>query len=147
MLYPSSQQLPPVGDTPLYRQDVNTTGGAAGFNLYRHFKKTIFFDVVQRQAGDGQQPFRDELKRLGNGEFTERDWEKWCSRNLDLLPHMERLEFQVSGLFTLSYLQVIVTTPFLTHHTLLGRLDCVQSFLGYEPLSILCHSSMLQLKY
>ena len=28
-------QLPPVGDSPLYRQNVDTPGGAAGFNLYR----------------------------------------------------------------------------------------------------------------
>ena len=86
------KQLPPVGDFALY----HNSGGkwVAGFNLYRHFKDVIFFNKIQRQTGDDQKQFRDQLERLGNGEFTKSDWMKWQARSLDKLCPAERLDFE-----------------------------------------------------
>ena len=88
-------QLPPVGDTALYKRSTTT---AHGFNLYRKFTDVIFFDRIQRQEGDDQKQFREQLERLGKGQFTEEDWNNWKVRNLDLLPSAEREAFINSGL-------------------------------------------------
>lgn len=88
------KQLPPVGDSSLYNV---TSKKAMGYNLYRHFEDTIIFDVIQRQQGDDQQLFREELQHLGDGKFTLQDWNKWRSRTLDLLPPDERHDFLDNG--------------------------------------------------
>ena len=88
-------QLPPVGDTALYKRSTNT---AHGYNLYRRFTDVIFFDRIQRQEGDDQKEFREQLERLGKGQFTEEDWSKWKDRNLDILPPAEREAFIKGGL-------------------------------------------------
>ena len=84
------KQLPPIGDTPLYNRSATS---AAGFNLYREFKDTLFFDQIQRQEGEENREFREQLGRLAEGKFTVNDWEKWKGRNLDSLPPEERDEF------------------------------------------------------
>ena len=89
------KQLPPVGDTALYKRTCST---AHGFNLYQKFKDVIFFDKIQRQEGDDQKEFRGQLERLGKGQFTEDDWEKWKDRNLDMMPPAERKAFIDTGL-------------------------------------------------
>ena len=121
------KQLPPVGDSPLYRREVNSPTSAAGYNLYReahylvhskfgevssccrwtctlpdpvwvlffntapfyaslyrHFRKTIFFTTAQRQVGDEQSEFREQLNRLAIGKFTQADWECWCTREVGM---------------------------------------------------------------
>ena len=91
----SPLQLPPVGDAALYKR---TTTTAHGFNLYRKFTDVVFFDRIQRQEGEDQKEFREQLERLGKGQFTEEDWNKWNDRNLDLLPSDEREAFINGGL-------------------------------------------------
>ena len=78
------KQLPPVFDKPLYQNPAGKKSGvsktkeaSAGHNLYQLFKHVIIFDRVERQAGDDQALFRDELSRLSNGTFSEQDWQKW----------------------------------------------------------------------
>ena len=101
------KQLPPVADAALFversitaRGKKTRTGGSrsaapdnSGYNLYRHFDKSIIFDHVQRQEGESQRQFREELGRLGRGEFTQADWRRWRTRALDLLPATERKAF------------------------------------------------------
>ena len=94
-MYGSPLQLPPVGDAALYKR---TTTTAHGFNLYRKFTDVVFFDRIQRQEGEDQREFREQLERLGKGQFTEEDWNKWQDRNLDLLPSEEREAFINGGL-------------------------------------------------
>ena len=86
------RQLPPVFDKALF----HNSGGkwVIGYNLYRCFKNTVIFTKVQRQEGEGQKDFRAQLERLGNGEFTSKDWEKWSQRSLKRLPPQERLTFE-----------------------------------------------------
>ena len=86
------RQLPPVFDKALF----HNSGGkwVIGHNLYRCFKNTVIFTKVQRQEGEGQKDFRAQLERLGNGEFTSKDWEKWSQRSLKRLPPQERLTFE-----------------------------------------------------
>ena len=43
------KQLAPIGDKSLYSRSATS---AAGFNLYREFKDTIFFNRIQRQEGE-----------------------------------------------------------------------------------------------
>ena len=62
-------QLPPVGDAALYKR---TTKTAHGFNLYRKFTDVVFFDRIQRQEGEDQKEFREQLERLGKGQPVHR---------------------------------------------------------------------------
>ena len=91
------KQLPPVCDTALFNTKNRKKGepkpDQTGHNLYLQFKKSIVFDRIQRQDGDDQKDFREELTRLGNGEFTEQDWRKWQERDLEKLPQSEQAEF------------------------------------------------------
>jgi hypothetical protein len=57
------KQLPPVADSSLYNSRVKDP---TGFNLYQLFTDTIIFEKVQRQDGDEERPFREELQRLGD---------------------------------------------------------------------------------
>ena len=88
------KQLPPVGDSSLYNAKSKKP---MGHNLYRLFHDTIFFDTIQRQEGADQQPFREELQRLSDGNFNLQDWTEWRSRTLDLLPFNERQDFLNNG--------------------------------------------------
>ena len=89
------KQLPPVLDTALYRKD---TKKKHGFHLFRLFTKVIKFKKVQRQDGDAQASFRQELCGLGDGTFSPEDWRKWSTRSLDLLPPAEREDFINNGI-------------------------------------------------
>ena len=90
------KQLPPVCDSSLYNDKAKKP---MGYNLYQLFKDTIIFDQIQRQEGEEQKPFREELKRLGDGEFSLSDWHKWRARSLDLLPPGERKIFLKNGIY------------------------------------------------
>ena len=57
-----------------------------GHDLHRHVEKVIFLDKIQRQEGEAEKYFREDLFCLANGTFTEEDWKKWCSQDLDTLP-------------------------------------------------------------
>ena len=89
------KQLPPVGDSSLY---VTDSKKPRGFNLYQLFDKVVFFDIVQRQTGDDQEQFRQDLQSLGNGEFSLDSWKRWRSRALDLLPPEEQNLFFETGI-------------------------------------------------
>ena len=81
------KQLPPVGDSPLYN---GSAKNPRGYNLYQLFKEVVIFEQVQRQLGDHQALFRQELQSLGNGTFTEDSWQRWKARALDQLPPAEQ---------------------------------------------------------
>ena len=86
------KQLPPVLDSALHTDKIGKW--RAGHNLYRHFEDTIKFTKVERQLGDAQKEFRDELERLSNGEFTKADYDKWKKRCLNKLSPEERRNFE-----------------------------------------------------
>jgi hypothetical protein len=96
------KQLPPVLDSPLYQDpsELQERTDAAGhqftaqaYLLYRKFDKSIIFTKIQRQEGYDQAEFCSELKRLGEGEFTVADWNRWQCRTLDTLPDVEKSAF------------------------------------------------------
>ena len=89
------KQLPPDCDYPLYNDKAKRP---LGHNLYQLFEDTIIFSQIQRQEGDEQKSFREELERLGDGTFSVDDWRKWRSRSLDMLPPDERQTFLNDGL-------------------------------------------------
>ena len=89
------KQLPPVADTPLYDCESKKP---RGYNLYQLFHKVIFFDTVQRQTGEDQQQFREDLASLAEGQFSLQTWKRWRSRALDLLPPDEQAEFFERGI-------------------------------------------------
>ena len=95
------RQLPPVADSAIH----HNSGGdwTAGYNLYQHFKRCILFKKVQRQEGDDQKKFREELERLGNGEFTIEDWRNWGCRNLNRLPEEEKSKFMANATKACAY--------------------------------------------
>ena len=84
------RQLSSVGDSQLYSEEGKERDG---LNLYRLFNLCISFEKIERQAGDEEALFREELNRLGEGNFTREDWRRWRSRTLDLLPPDERQAF------------------------------------------------------
>ena len=88
------KQLLPVCDSSLYN---SKSKSPIGHNLYVLFKDTVIFDKIQRQSGDNEKPFRDELQRLGDGKFSVEDWKKWKQRSLDLLPLDEKQSFLDDG--------------------------------------------------
>ena len=88
------KQLPPVADTPLYDAESKKP---RGYNLYQLFNKVVFFDVVQRQMGEEQKQFRQDLASLADGEFSLDTWKRWRSRTLDLLPPADQAEFFERG--------------------------------------------------
>ena len=89
------KQLPPVGDSAIH----HNSGGdwVAGYNLYRHFTNCIIFKKVQRQQGEDQKQFREELERLGNGEFSKEDWRRWESRTLTRFSPEEKSRFMANA--------------------------------------------------
>jgi ATP-dependent DNA helicase PIF1 len=89
------RQLPPVGDSALFNSKVKNP---MGYNLYQLFVKTVILEKVQRQDGDEEKPFREELQRLGDGKFTKEDWLKWQCRSMDKLEPEERQDFLQNGL-------------------------------------------------
>jgi hypothetical protein len=96
------KHLHPVLDSPLYQdpselqgrtawqkereknsQSVGHQFKAQAYLLYCKFDKSIIFTKIQRQEGDNQAEFCSEIKRLGEGEFTVADWNRWQCRVLD----------------------------------------------------------------
>jgi DNA replication protein DnaC len=100
------RQLPPVGDASLFSKE---TKKPRGFNLYQLFQDVIIFDVVQRQSGDEQALFREELQSLGDGKFTVDSWRRWRSRSLDLLPENEQRAFFEKGILACALKKDMVT--------------------------------------
>ena len=93
------KQLPPVGDSSLFDAKSKCP---AGFNLYYEFKDVITFSKIERQTGESQEKFREELERLGEGKFTENDWYKWRSRNFELLSPIEQEDFNQTAIMACS---------------------------------------------
>ena len=93
------KQLPPVGDSSLFD---NKSKCPAGFNLYSEFKDVITFSKIERQTGESQKQFREELERLGAGKFTVNDWKKWKSRTFDQLSPAVREEFNQNAILACS---------------------------------------------
>ena len=89
------KQLAPVGDRSLYEAK---TKGSQGHHLYRLFTNAIIFDEVHRQGSIDQASFRDELRRLADGHFTQQDWVRWKTRALENLPIPEREAFLKHGI-------------------------------------------------
>ena len=93
------KQLPPVGDSPLFSKEGKNT---RGHNLYLRFIDVINFSEIERQTGALQKPFKEELKRLAEGKFSEEDWHKWKLRQLELLPPNEQEEFNQNAILACS---------------------------------------------
>ena len=84
MLAGDLNQLPPIGDTPLYqsarslKRNVYTEHSAVGFALYKLFDKyTYILDEQMRQRGPENVLFKEELNRLADNTFTADDYERW----------------------------------------------------------------------
>ncbi|KAL8588281.1 hypothetical protein ACOMHN_049309 [Nucella lapillus] len=101
------KQLPPVFDSPLYHNPCGsksrTKAGAAGYNVYRLFKDVIFFNQTERQAGEDQSLFRNELCRLSEGTFSEQDWQRWKKRDLHLLSREKQKLFLEKAVLACAY--------------------------------------------
>jgi hypothetical protein len=112
------KQLPPVLDMPLYQDPSALTGKTVaarakelqkksesqlhqyktqGYQLYMKFDKAVIFEKIQRQDGDDQAQFREELHRLGEGKFTLADWKRWQCRNLGLMSPSDQESFHQEG--------------------------------------------------
>ncbi|KAL8586174.1 hypothetical protein ACOMHN_057736 [Nucella lapillus] len=101
------KQLPSVFDSPLYHNPCGsksrTKAGAAGYNVYRLFKDVIFFNQIERQAGEDQSLFRNELCRLSEGTFSEQDWQRWKKRDLHLLSREKQKLFLEKAVLACAY--------------------------------------------
>ncbi|KAL8594719.1 hypothetical protein ACOMHN_051665 [Nucella lapillus] len=101
------KQLPPVFDSPLYHNlcgsKSRTKAGAAGYNVYWLFKDVIFFNQIERQAGEDQSLFRNELCRLSEGTFSEQDWQRWKKRDLHLLSREKQKLFLEKAVLACAY--------------------------------------------
>ncbi|KAL8605082.1 hypothetical protein ACOMHN_018883 [Nucella lapillus] len=101
------KQLPPVFDSPLYHNPCGsksrTKAGAAGYNVYRLFKDVIFFNQIERQAGEDQSLFRNELCRLSEWTFSEQDWQRWKKRDLHLLSREKQKLFLEKAVLACAY--------------------------------------------
>ena len=93
------KQLPPVGDSSLFEAKSRCP---AGFNIYSGFKDVITFSKIERQTGESQKQFREELERLGEGKFTKDDWYKWKTRTFDLLSPTEKEDFNQNAILACS---------------------------------------------
>ena len=84
-------QLPPIGDTRLYK-DVNTSAVAATSNraqgktlgrlLWLSFETVVMLHETMRQAGDANAGFVDLLQRLRDGCCNDKDYEVLVGRSL-----------------------------------------------------------------
>ena len=86
-------QLPPVGDSPLY----DSSKKVEVYRLYTLFNKVVIFNRLIRQ-GEDQQEFRQLLGRLSVGETTMEDWQRWRTRDLESLPTEEQEMFRRTAL-------------------------------------------------
>ncbi|XP_070182372.1 uncharacterized protein [Littorina saxatilis] len=108
------KQLPPVMDSPLYhnpscgKQNSMQSVKAGGHNLYLLFRDVVFFQQIERQAGDDQAMFRDELCRLSEGKFSEQDWERWKQRDINLLSRDEQRVFREKAVMACAYTKDMV---------------------------------------
>ena len=88
------RQLPPVKDLPLHSQNKGSPPQMEGRILYELFNISIQLTEIQRQRGESNRQFRGELERLGTGEFTEVDYDRWTTRDLAKLSAEEKTHFQ-----------------------------------------------------
>ena len=84
MLAGDLNQLPPIGDTPLYqphrsqKRTVFTEHSAVGLGLYRLFDKYSYsLSEQMRQQGAENANFKEELNRLADNSFTAADYNRW----------------------------------------------------------------------
>ena len=71
------EQLPPVGDTPLYVADLKGILSNLGRAMCTEFTESVVLTEVMRQSGrdDAQVRFREALLRLRNAAVTGNDWQ------------------------------------------------------------------------
>ncbi|OAQ57415.2 ATP-dependent DNA helicase PIF1 [Pochonia chlamydosporia 170] len=67
-------QLPPVLQKPLYYDKEVRGVEIKGRNAYRHFDKSVFLKIVQRQRGDEQKAFRTALGELRLLQLSVESW-------------------------------------------------------------------------
>ncbi|EFY84461.1 ATP-dependent DNA helicase PIF1 [Metarhizium acridum CQMa 102] len=73
-------QLPPVLQKPLYYDKEVQGVEIKGRNAYRHFDKSAFLKVVQRQRGDEQKAFRTALGELRLLQLSVESWKLLSGR-------------------------------------------------------------------
>ena len=73
-------QLPPVLQKPLYYDKEVQGVEIKGRNAYRHFDKSVFLKVVQRQRGDDQKAFRTALGELRLLQLSVESWKLLSGR-------------------------------------------------------------------
>ena len=87
-------QLPPVGDSPIY----DSSKKVEVYRLYTLLSNVVKFKKVMRQEGEEQQQFREDLEKLYLGKTTLEQWERWATRDLQILSPEERHVFQSTAL-------------------------------------------------
>ena len=92
-------QLPPVGGSPLYKQNPTAALNIEGYAAYSLFKDVFVLDRVQRQtaaaANDGdQRGFIELLPRARDGRLTQGDWEFLLKRQPNRLTAAQKAEFK-----------------------------------------------------
>ncbi|KAF5128332.1 ATP-dependent DNA helicase pif1 [Metarhizium anisopliae] len=73
-------QLPPVLQKPLYYDKEVQGVEIKGRNAYRHFDKSVFLKIVQRQRGDEQKAFRTALGELRLLQLSVESWKLLSGR-------------------------------------------------------------------
>ena len=92
-------QLPPVGGSPLYKQNPTAALNIEGYAAYSLFKDVFVLDRVQRQtaaaANDGdQRGFIELLPRARDGRLTQGDWEFLLKIQPNRLTAAQKAEFK-----------------------------------------------------
>ena len=86
-------QLPPVGDTPLWAENVPSAPIAmAGAMAFAQFSTVVFLDRIIRQSGD--EDFKDALTGLRNAESTENEYGLFSTRFQTHLTLAQRQPFE-----------------------------------------------------
>ena len=101
-------QLPPIGDKPLFYQDISEMSSlqCIGKTLFKLFDKTIIFNQIMRQQGEEQKEFREVLDRLSNDKFDRDDWKFLKQRELfgdGNLSESEREQFLANSTMICAY--------------------------------------------
>lgn len=82
-------QLPPVIAQALYHNSPSNEMNKRGRELYLQFDKTVELDMVMRQQGEDQVPFRQCLEGLRNNTVTLGDWKLMVTRIQSTLSRAE----------------------------------------------------------
>ncbi|KAJ1524614.1 hypothetical protein ONE63_011098 [Megalurothrips usitatus] len=90
-LFGDIQQLPPVGDTPVYSYKQLSSERLRGKLIYNNFQGAVFLTKIQRQKDAS---FQEVLNNVGEGNIAMKDYKILKSRFTTTVSRMERDKFK-----------------------------------------------------